>query len=73
MSAANKAAKSSGSNGIGFVGLLTILFIYLKLTGQINWSWWWVWSPVWICVIVVLGLLIVGGVGYFFYLWWTDA
>lgn len=33
--------------GIGFTGLLTILFIGLKLTGFISWSWWWVLSPLW--------------------------
>jgi len=36
---------SSSSGGIGFVGVLTIAFIVLKLTGYIDWSWWWVWSP----------------------------
>lgn len=39
---------SSKSGGIGFAGLLTILFIGLKLTGIIEWSWWWVLSPLWI-------------------------
>ena len=34
----NTTAASSG--GIGFTGLLTILFIGLKLTGYIDWSWW---------------------------------
>lgn len=34
--------------GIGFPGLLAILFIGLKLTGYIDWSWWWVLSPLWI-------------------------
>ncbi len=34
------ASESSSNGGIGFVGLLTILFIGLKLTGYINWSWW---------------------------------
>lgn len=41
-------------NGIGFGGLLTIVFIALKLTGFITWSWWWVLSPLWISGIVVL-------------------
>ena len=36
------------SGGIGFAGLLTIVFITLKLCGVIAWSWWWVLSPVWI-------------------------
>ena len=53
---------SSSSGGIGFCGLLTILFIGLKLTNHIDWSWWWVLSPLWIgfamwAVIVVLFLV----------------
>ncbi|MFW6377528.1 MAG: hypothetical protein ACOCZ5_02670, partial [bacterium] len=36
------------SGGIGFIGLLTILFIGLKLTNYIDWSWWWILSPLWI-------------------------
>jgi len=39
---------SSSSGGIGFAGLLTILFIGLKLGGVIQWSWLWVLSPMWI-------------------------
>ena len=42
---------SSSSGGIGFGGALTLLFIGLKLTNQIDWSWWWVLSPVWIGLI----------------------
>lgn len=45
---------SSSSGGIGFLGLLTIVFITLKLTGFINWSWLWVLSPLWITAILVL-------------------
>lgn len=51
---------NSSSGGIGFVGLLTIVFITLKLTGYITWSWVWVLSPIWIMSIVlflILGLL----------------
>jgi hypothetical protein len=48
-------AKSS-SNGIGFTGLLTLVFITLKLTKYIDWSWWWVLSPIWISLLLfVLG------------------
>lgn len=36
------------SSGLGFCGVLTIVFIVLKLTGVISWSWWWVFSPIWI-------------------------
>lgn len=40
--------------GIGFIGLLTILFIGLKLTGLIHWSWGWVLSPLWISFLLIL-------------------
>lgn len=39
------SSSSSASGGIGFIGLLTIVFIVLKLTGHIAWSWFWVLSP----------------------------
>lgn len=45
-------SSSSSSGGIGFVGLLTIVFITLRLTNYIDWSWWWVLSPIWITAIV---------------------
>lgn len=51
---------SSSSGGIGFVGLLTIVFIVLKLIGKIDWSWWWVLSPIWIVasfVVIVLSIV----------------
>lgn len=54
---------SSSSSGIGFTGLLTILFIALKLTNVIDWSWWWVLSPLWIgAAVAIVVLLIVGAV-----------
>lgn len=40
--------------GIGFFGLLTILFIGLKLTGYVNWSWVWVLSPIWLPSVIVI-------------------
>ncbi len=45
------AENSTTSSGIGFTGLLTIVFITLKLVGVepvSSWSWWWVLSPLWI-------------------------
>ena len=38
---------NSNTSGIGFFGALTIVFIILKLTGSITWSWWWVLAPIW--------------------------
>jgi hypothetical protein len=43
-------SKSSSSGGIGFFGLLTVAFIVLKLCGVIDWSWFWVLSPICICL-----------------------
>ena len=51
--------QTTNTGGIGFVGLLTILFIGLKLTGYITWSWWWVLSPIWVTFLVVILILIV--------------
>ncbi|KAB7765369.1 hypothetical protein [Xanthomonas sp. LMG 12461] len=59
----SNSGSSSSSGGIGFVGLLTIVFIVLKLTGYIAWSWWWVLSPVWIssliAILIVLGAILI--------------
>ena len=56
------------SGGIGFAGMLTLLFIGLKLGGVIAWSWWWVLSPLWISfalgAVVLVGMLMVMGFIY---------
>ena len=49
------------SNGIGVGTTLFIVFLVLKLTNTIDWSWWWVTSPLWIPV--ALGIVILGVVG----------
>lgn len=58
----NNTNNTSPTGGIGFMGLLTIVFITLKLTGYITWSWWWVLSPIWIAwavVFAVLGIILI--------------
>ena len=50
----NSTDKSSATGGIGFGGLLALVFIVLKLTHVIAWSWWWVLAPLWIPLVVVL-------------------
>ena len=47
------------SGGIGFVGLLTIVFITLKLLGKITWGWAWVLSPIWISIIICVAIIII--------------
>ncbi len=45
--------------GMGLTGWLTVLFVGLKLTHYINWSWWWVLSPLWIGAAVAIGLIVI--------------
>ena len=51
----NLIIKSKG--GISFSGLLTVLFVGLKLTNYITWSWLWVLSPLWLPLVSVIGIL----------------
>jgi hypothetical protein len=50
--------KKNTSNGLGLGMILFLIFMTLKLTGDIDWSWWWVTSPLWIPVLLVLGFAI---------------
>lgn len=54
-----KENKTTASGGIGFVGLLTIAFIVLKLVGVITWSWVWVLSPLWISAVIYVVIIVV--------------
>lgn len=47
------------SGGIGFCGLLAIVFIALKLTGFIGWSWWFVLLPLYGPLLIVLAIFAV--------------
>ena len=54
-------SKEKTSNGFGLGTILFLIFLVLKLTGVgmvATWSWWWVLSPLWIPIVVVLGILI---------------
>lgn len=61
------SSSSSSSGGIGFSGLLAILFIGLKLGHVIDWSWWWVLSPLWIsagiALVIGLGMVVAAVIG----------
>ena len=57
---------NSNSGGIGFFGLLTILFIGLKLTGHISWSWWTVLAPTLIPLSLVLVFIFILFILYLF-------
>jgi hypothetical protein len=51
------------NSSINIITLLTLLFIGLKLTKFIDWSWWWVLSPLWIPVVL---FLIIGTAAYIY-------
>jgi len=45
--------RESNSGGMNLASVLLVVFIVLKLCHVINWSWWWVFSPVWIMAIII--------------------
>jgi hypothetical protein len=56
----NKETNTTVTGGIGFCGLLTIVFIVLKLLNKISWSWIWVLAPLWIeFIVAVLTVIII--------------
>lgn len=55
-----KKETTTSARGIGFFGLLGIVFIVLKLCGVIAWSWWWVTAPLWGgAALVIAGVLVI--------------
>lgn len=52
-------ASERSSGGIGILGVLFVVFLVLKLTGTITWSWWWVTAPIWGPFVLVLLVLAV--------------
>jgi len=53
--------KEKTSKGFGLGTIIFLIFLVLKLTGVgmvATWSWWWVLSPLWIPIVVVLGILL---------------
>lgn len=57
-------ATATASGGVGFSGLLTLVFIVLKLCHVIDWSWVWVLSPLWIsfsiAIVVIVAVVLIG-------------
>ena len=55
-----KYRMTSSNGGVGITTALFLVFLVLKLVGVINWSWWWVTSPLWIPVALILMFIIIG-------------
>lgn len=57
--------RSNSSSGIVLSGAVFLMFLVLKLTGRIAWSWWWVTAPLWgglaLAVVVFATVFIIGG------------
>lgn len=56
--------KNVRNSGMGFISVLTLIFIVLKLTNNISWSWIWVLSPIWITAvlfIIIFAVIMIGG------------
>lgn len=47
---------SRASFWIGYCGGLTTQFVIFKLCGKIDWSWLWIFSPVWIPIVLLLAI-----------------
>lgn len=52
-------AENKSSGGIGFLTILFLIFMTLKLTGYIDWSWWWVTAPLWAGFALILIVLLI--------------
>ena len=51
--------KTAAAGGTGFLTLLQVAFIVLKLCKVIDWSWWWVLAPTWMPIALVLIIAII--------------
>ena len=55
-------SESNTNGGMSVGSILLIVFIVLKLTDNIDWTWWWVLSPIWITTILLVIALGVAGI-----------
>jgi membrane protein YdbS with pleckstrin-like domain len=53
----------SNSQGSSLAGTVFIVFLILKLVGVIDWSWWWVTSPLWITIALFIVVLLIALLG----------
>ena len=56
-------SENNNSNGsLGLCSIVFIVFLILKLTGVISWSWWWVTTPLWGPIALIVGVLAILGI-----------
>lgn len=61
--------KAKSSDGVGLMWVLFIVFLVLKLCKVIEWSWWWVFSPLWIVAAFIVLIIIVAYIVKGYYTW----
>jgi hypothetical protein len=54
----SKEQKTTPINS-GILTILFVVFLVLKLTGNIDWSWWWITSPLWMPVAAIFVLIVI--------------
>lgn len=54
-----EVVQTSSSGGIGLGGILFIVFLVLKLTGKVDWSWLWVTAPLWLPFAIGIGIVFI--------------
>jgi ABC-type antimicrobial peptide transport system permease subunit len=52
-------SKETTTGGVGLGTVLFLIFLVLKLTNTIDWSWWWVTSPFWIPIAIIFAILLI--------------
>ena len=58
-----RTTTASSGGGMSLMSTLTVIFVVLKLVEVITWSWWWVFSPIWLTVLFVIGMVLL--IGFF--------
>jgi hypothetical protein len=50
---------ANNSNSLSLSIIIFVVFLTLKLSNVVDWSWWWVLSPIWLPFAVVLGVIMI--------------
>lgn len=57
------------TSSVSYTGVLTLIFVVLKLCNVIDWSWWWVLCPIWISFALLFLFVIILGIISIFAIW----